>query len=418
MKLKLLKKRAVLEIFSPTNRWNIFLWAVLFSYLSLFNFFPFNRAFAQEASTTQQLLDQVKALQQNTTASQPNQTTNLPSTLPMNANAPAALPNLPTLPVQPTAPTLNNAGRPLAQTSNIQPPQITETPSPPPSSIPTRNNLIVPFQGQALPQTVTSQAMSQSAFAGAIHSILPMSPEQIHRLRELYSAAQYAAAAPAGIPPKPTATSLFVDLSPGATPPAINLAEGDITALVFLDSTGAPWPIEALDNGNPSAFDIQWNKKDNVLLVQATSSFGRGNIAIRLKQLGPPVMLTMLTNSTMQGAGGVVDYRVDLRIPGYGPNAIPLAGSSLPSHPTPLLLNVLDGIPPDGSKALELSDSAGQAWILNDSIYLRTRLTLLSPAWVSIMSSADGTHAYQLQKTPLLLMSEHGKVIQVKLKGF
>ncbi len=116
-----------------------------------------------------------------------------------------------------------------------------------------------------------------------------MTPEQIHRLRELYSASQYAAAAPAGIPPKPTATSLFVDLSPGASPPAINLAEGDITALVFLDSTGAPWPIEAIDNGNPGAFDIQWNKKDNVLLVQATSAFGRGNLAVRLRELGPPL---------------------------------------------------------------------------------------------------------------------------------
>ncbi len=62
---------------------------------------------------------------------------------------------------------------------------------------------------------------------------------------------------------------------------------------------------------------------------------------------------------------------------------------------------MLDGIPPDGSKALDLTDNAGQAWLKGDSLFIRTRLTLLSPAWVAIMSSADGTNAYQLQKTPL-----------------
>ncbi len=37
-------------------------------------------------------------------------------------------------------------------------------------------------------------------------------------------------------------------------------------------------------------------------------------------------MISMFTNTTVQGNGGMVDYRVDLRIPGYGPNAAAVPG--------------------------------------------------------------------------------------------
>lgn len=371
---------------------------------------------AENSNSTQQLLEQVKALQQQTGNN--SATSNNVSNVQQNQSS-NLLPNMQTNSGNSrntnfmSASTTNN---PLAKPSNTtqshyESADNTNTSSDKPS-------FNVPFASQSISQDPLTKTISQGAFAGAVQTLLPMSPDQIHRLRQLYSASQYAAAAPAGVPPRATATSLFVDLSPGASPPAINLAEGDITALVFLDSTGAPWPIEALDNGNPNAFDIQWNKKDNVLLVQASSAFGRGNVAVRLRQLGPPVMITLVTNSTMQGAGGVVDYRVDLRIPGYGPNAQPVAGNNLPNQANPVLLDVLDGIPPSGSKSLDLSDNIGQAWLKNDSLFLRTHLTLLSPAWVATMSSADGTNAYQLQQTPLLLMSQNGKVIQVKVKGF
>ncbi len=275
-----------------------------------------------------------------------------------------------------------------------------------------------PFQSAQPHRTSDERQVDKQAFKGTINNILPMTPDQIHRLKQLYTASQYAAAVPAGTPPKPTATSLNVDLSPGASPPAINLSEGDITALVFLDSTGAPWPIAAIDNGNPQSFNIQWNKTDNVLFVQSIKAFGHGNLAVRLRKLGPPVMITLITNTSVENGGGAVDYRVDMRVPGYGPNAKPLPVSGLPGTASPLLLNVLDGIPPDNSKRLVVANDAGQAWLVNNKVYLRTRYTLLSPGWLATMSSADGTNAYELQKTPLLLMSQNGKVTEIKIEGF
>jgi len=253
----------------------------------------------------------------------------------------------------------------------------------------------------------------ETAFANTVQGLMPMSPDQVHRLKQAYDQSQFAAAAPARVPPKPIATSQMVNLSPGSTPPVIRLAAGFVSSLVFLDSTGAPWPIDAYDLGNPTAFNIQWDKSSNTLMIQASSLYTYGNMAVKLKNLSTPVMITLIPGQK------AVDYRVDLRIQGMGPNAKPMAvGDGLPGQPNPLLLSVLDGIPPPGSLALAIPASPeSQVWSAGGKMFLRTRLTLLSPAWISKMESADGMHAYEMSTTPMILVAENGKAVQLKLEG-
>lgn len=250
------------------------------------------------------------------------------------------------------------------------------------------------------------------AFEGVTQQMFPLSPEEIIRLKQLYHTSEYAEAAPAGTPPKPTATSQFVNLSPGSTPPVIRLSQGFVSSLVFLDSTGAPWPISAYDLGDPSAFNIQWDKTSNTLMIQASKLYTYGNLAVRLRGLNTPVMLTLIPGQK------AVDYRVDLRVQGYGPNAksMPME-EGIPPAANDILLHVLDGVPPDGSSRLVVSGGDARAWLLNDKMFIRTSLTILSPGWLGSMTSADGTHAYEMQKSPVLLVSWHGKVMQLKVEG-
>lgn len=270
------------------------------------------------------------------------------------------------------------------------------------------------------PASPSSQILTSSeneiidlkAFGNTLNQLFPLTPEQLQQLKQVYESREYAKAATAGTPPKPTATSQFVNLSPGSTPPVIRLSQGFISSLVFLDSTGAPWPISAYDLGDPSAFNIQWDKTSNTLMIQAIKLYNYGNLAVRLRGLNTPVMLTLIPGQK------AVDYRVDLRIQGLGPNAkAPPMGEGLPSNANDMLLNVLDGVPPLGSQRLTVSGGEARAWLLNDLMYVRTNLTILSPGWLASMTSADGTHAYEMQKSPVLLVSWHGKVMQLKVEG-
>jgi intracellular multiplication protein IcmK len=116
----------------------------------------------------------------------------------------------------------------------------------------------------------------------------------------------------------------------------------------------------------------------------------------------------------------VVDYRTDIHVSGLGPNSKDLpTGTALPDSANQLLLGVLDGIAPAGSRPLTVKGGGDcLAWLLGDKMYLRTRLTVLSPGWVGRMVSPDGMIAYQIQKSSSVLVSRYGQPIELKIEGF
>jgi intracellular multiplication protein IcmK len=123
-------------------------------------------------------------------------------------------------------------------------------------------------------------------------------------------------------------------------------------------------------------------------------------------------MLTLIPGQKL------VDYRIDMRVQGYGPQAkVASMVENLPASANNILLHILDGVPPTGSQRLTVSGGDARAWLFKDKMYVRTNLTVLSPAWMATMVSADGTHAYEMQKAPVLLVSWHGKVMQLKVEG-
>lgn len=254
---------------------------------------------------------------------------------------------------------------------------------------------------------------SIDAFNEMTQQNVPLSPEQVVKLRQIIDASQRAASIPATVPPKPVSTTLMINLAPGATPPAIRLAQGYVTSLVFVDSTGTPWPVASYDLGDPKATNIQWDGKSNILLVQSKQPYGDSDIVIRLTGLPTPITLALVSGQR------VVDYRTDIHVPGIGPNTKELpTGTPLPDSANQLLLSVLDGVAPPDSKALKVGGGDCQAWLLGAKMYLRTRLTVLSPGWVGRMVSPDGMIAYEIPKSSSVLVSQYGQPIELKIEGF
>ena len=254
---------------------------------------------------------------------------------------------------------------------------------------------------------------STLAFNTLLQQNTPLIPRQVVQLHQQIDRAQRAAAIPANIPPKPVSSTLMMNLAPGTTPPAIRLAQGYVSSLVFVDSTGQPWPIAAFDIGNPKAVNMQWDGVSNILLIQAVAPYSNGDIVIRLVGLATPITLELVSGQR------VVDYRVDIHVPGIGPNTkdLPL-GTPLPGSADQLLLGVLDGIAPPGSKTLTAIGADCQVWMLGEKMYLRTRFTVLSPGWMGKMTSPDGMQAYELPKTSSVLISRYGEPAELRIEGF
>lgn len=278
-----------------------------------------------------------------------------------------------------------------------------------PSYVQNQNVMLRSLPPTAQPPTEDEAA----AFNSMLKQNMPLSPQQVVQLHQQIDLSQRAAAVPANVPPKPVSTTIMVNLAPGTTPPAVRLAQGYVSSLVFVDSTGAPWPISSFDIGNPKAMNIQWDGKSNILLLQAVSPYSDGNMVVKLVGLPTPITLELVSGQR------VVDFRVDLHVSGLGPNTKDLpTGSALPASANQLLLGVLDGVAPAGSKQLTVSGADCQAWMLGEKIYFRTRMTVLSPGWIGKMVSPDGMIAYELPKTSSVLISRYGEPVELKIEGF
>lgn len=261
------------------------------------------------------------------------------------------------------------------------------------------------------PELSDEEKISRLAFKQMLEQLFPLSPEQIVALRKKYNETELAKTVTSQTPPKPVATSQFVNLSPGSSPPIVRLSKGFVTSLVFLDSSGAQWPIEAYDLGDPRTFNIQWDRTSNVMMIQAMQQYNYGNLAIRLRGLNTPVMITLIPGQK------AVDYRIDMRVQGYGPNAHVPTGDMLPPSVHKELLGLLDGVPPTDSRELEVVGGAAQAWMRGSTLFLRTRHQVISPGWFATLRSADGMHVYRLAKTPLVLVTQHGRIKRLKIEG-
>jgi intracellular multiplication protein IcmK len=266
---------------------------------------------------------------------------------------------------------------------------------------------------KAAPALPAANSLSNEAFNAMVQQNTPLTPRQVVKLHQLVDESQRAASISPTVPPKPVSSTIMINLSPGATPPAIRLARKHVTSLVFVDSTGSPWPIASFDVGDSKAMNTQWDGKSNILLIQAITPYDDSDLVVRLVGLPTPITLELVPGQR------VVDARTDIHVPGIGPNSkdIPM-GTPLPNSADQMLLDVLDGIAPPGSKQLTIKGGDCQGWFLGDKMFLRSRLTLLSPGFIGRMTSPDGMIAYELQISSSVLVSQYGQPIELTVEGF
>ncbi len=261
-------------------------------------------------------------------------------------------------------------------------------------------------------QEDSAHDLEEKAFNVALEKVFPLSPEQIQQIFAAYDEKlAITSFEPKGVPQPVTSTQL-INLSPGAPIPLIRLAKGYITSVIFLDQTGQPWPIANYSLGNPDSFDIVWDNQSNTLFIQAMKRWALANIGIRLQGLATPIMMNLSSNQ------GEIDYRVDLTIPDKGPNAKETYTLNNRAELIDTqLLAYLAANPPAYAQSLVVDPVYAQAWSEGPYIFIRTKDTLLSPAWLSTTMSSDGTKVYKLERVNSIVISRQGSPKTLSIKG-
>lgn len=261
------------------------------------------------------------------------------------------------------------------------------------------------------PQQMEAEIRDE-AFGAAVSGLLPLRMKEIRQLLEYYDQTQEAVETPVYPYPKPEVGVINLSLDPGVAPPEIKLATGHVSTLTMLDVTGAPWPIQDISwAGN---FEVVKSEEGGHLVrITPMSEFAYGNLSMRLITLKTPITFTLKTHRDS------VDYRLDARVPEFGPfaNAPLIEGGVSLSAGSADITSILDGAPPSSALKLKVSGVDGRttAYRHKGRTYVRTPLTLLSPGWDESVSSADGMSVYALANTPVLLLSDRGRMMRAHI---
>lgn len=231
----------------------------------------------------------------------------------------------------------------------------------------------------------------------------------------------------------PTSRSLNIAFEPGAQIPIVRIAQGYPSAITFLDATGQPWPIAwdlATNKAASCEGDGKGNDKapilavginacvpqagSNILQITPVTRYPRGGILVTLKDAPKPISFMIVAGT------GAYDADLTVRITRRGPNAKDQASTlgAVPDTSDPVLINLLDGIPPMEAVPLLVSGVSAdrlRAWKLKDVMYIRTTFELSSPAAIGHVSEFDVT-AYAAPFSSRLLVSTGARLVPVSVQ--
>ncbi|MFG0463859.1 DotH/IcmK family type IV secretion protein [Pseudomonas putida] len=257
-------------------------------------------------------------------------------------------------------------------------------------------------------------------FDEAMEVAQPFTPEQIKQMRQALENTRKAKAwqPVRGIP---RISSVSVDLSPGASMPVLRVVPGELSNLIVLDSTGAPWPLAATPRvSNPDLYSAEWLQGTHTVVVSTPSAYETGSLALYLEGATTPVIVKIVSGEPdgKKDRARVYDARLDLRVPGRGPLAkAAVMGPGKIALYDDLLQAFLDGIPPKDAKQVKAQGavpSHTQIWQYDGNLYVRTRQDFQT-AFDNTLAAGDGTRVYRLPVTPFITLSQMGQKVTLQL---
>jgi len=287
-----------------------------------------------------------------------------------------------------------------------------------------------------------------------------LDPESIEFIRKKSSAARKEGIYnyPDHFIAKPVNRPIKIEPNITQQPRLIRLSMGMITSLVFSDNSGNPWLVKSVDydeslfkdprGANSSSPTVpigvgeaagsvvssvsnssaqltpqsaaaseqsSSNNSTNIVKIAPITQYSYGNITIELEGLTAPVVFILAAGQSVE-----TDIRIDARIVGRNPNAKSeiISSRNLPDHDG-CMSDFLDGVAPSAATQLKVSGGIADAWQLGTALYVRTRMSMLSPAFTDHVGSADGMHVYKFYSViPSVLASVNGVPTTLYFSGY
>lgn len=249
-------------------------------------------------------------------------------------------------------------------------------------------------------------------FNTAVEQVFPMTPDMVRQYRKIFEENQKAMLEK----PEPTATidTGLVSLEPGEPAPSVKVSPGIASVIGFYDATGQAWPVSQYVIGSADQFQvIQLGDEANNLTVTPLIQIGWTNLVVVLKDEPKPVLLRL------EISADAAHYRRDIQIMRPGPNAeynTAAGTSTVKEAGSETLLAALTGVDlPKGARPVQIRGVNARAWLVGETMFVRSKDALLSPSWSNSMSGPDGVRVYEINPSSVALFSVDGVIVRADL---
>ena len=252
--------------------------------------------------------------------------------------------------------------------------------------------------------------MPDEEAAAAGRRVNPFTQEQIELLGELLRQTQSATEKGSGAAPVGRIRRVQVNPGAGAKVEEIEVRKGYPTVVSWVDTTGAPWPVEEIlvDNGFLPGGEGNSGAEGHLVYLAPKRRFMSGGLVVKLEDLADPVVVLL-----RDSGGRESDFRVEMQLPRPGPG-VDMEALVRPASfgaGDEVLASLLAGSAPAGAVRLDLDGGGAgdRAWRHGEDLLLLSRHLVLSPgAWAAERGSG-GRWAYRLPAAPRILVSLDGR---------
>ena len=292
------------------------------------------------------------------------------------------------------------------------------------------------------PSAPPSDPAADAAAQRAVRNAIPLTPEMIQQLQQRYGEVQRAQEQGMQQIAAPVNRGVTTSFAPGQVTNIIQTVRGYPTAISFFDATGQPWPVgwntnsnaanlnggsncnsppqQGGGDGSPSVNAVGFYvcvpvKGSNTIEITPMSLVPRGGLVVNLQNAPKPLSFLLIAGQSRY------DADMSVHVADRGPNAKVLVDTrpGAPVTGAPYLNSMLEGIAPADAVPLSVegvSPDEVRAWRLGGETYIRTRYTLMSPAWDASENGEGGVTIYAIPSTPVVLLSADQRTVSALLK--
>ncbi len=292
------------------------------------------------------------------------------------------------------------------------------------------------------PSKPPTDPAADAAAQRAVRNAIPLTPEMIQQLQQRYGETQRAQEQGTQQIAAPVNRGVSTSFAPGQVTNIIQTVRGYPTAISFFDATGQPWPVGWNTNSNAANLNGGSNcnstpqqgggdgspavnavgfyvcvpvKGSNTIEITPMSLVPRGGLVVNLQNAPKPLSFLLIAGQ------GRYDADMSVHVADRGPNAKVLVDTrpGAPVTGAPYLNSMLEGIAPADAVPLSVegvSPDEVRAWRLGGETYIRTRYTLMSPAWDASENGEGGVTIYAIPSTPVVLLSADQRTVSALLK--